>query len=82
MSMSLYGGLVLFSLYLLYDTQNVIKKAETMEEFDPILESLNIYMDIINIFIRIVTILSLDEEQKEEKPKERTNPTRKKLNDE
>ena len=28
-SISIYGGLVLFSLFLLYDTQKIIKMAET-----------------------------------------------------
>lgn len=65
-SMALYGGLILFSMFLLYDTQKVIKKAETYpkynitgrEAFDPINNALSIYTDIINIFIRIFSILS------------------------
>ncbi|XP_014773800.1 growth hormone-inducible transmembrane protein [Octopus bimaculoides] len=62
-SISIYGGLVLFSMFLLYDTQKIIKKAEThpvyaMRPYDPIDSSIGIYMDTINIFIRIVTILS------------------------
>ncbi|RZF37530.1 hypothetical protein LSTR_LSTR008568 [Laodelphax striatellus] len=62
-SISLYGGLLVFSGFLLYDTQKIIKSAEThspyaMEKYDPINRSMSIYMDTINIFIRIVSILS------------------------
>lgn len=40
-SVAIYGGLVLFSMFLLYDTQKVIKRAEThplyaAQKYDPI----------------------------------------------
>lgn len=58
---SLYGGLLVFSGLLLYDTQKTIKKAElhptySMTPYDPINNSLHIYMDILNIFIRMLQI--------------------------
>jgi FtsH-binding integral membrane protein len=56
-SLSVYGGLVLFSGFLLYDTQRIVKKAEHHMHFDPINESISVYMDILNIFIRMVMIL-------------------------
>lgn len=62
-SISLYGGLLLFSGFLLYDTQKIIKRAENQplygaQQFDPVNNSISIYLDTLNIFIRIVTILS------------------------
>lgn len=59
-SISLYGGLLLFSGFLLYDTQKIIKRAETqtMTAFDPVNNSIAIYLDTLNIFIRIVSILA------------------------
>ncbi|XP_075154895.1 growth hormone-inducible transmembrane protein [Haematobia irritans] len=62
-SLSLYGGLILFSGFLLYDTQRIVRKAEmhpqyAMQPFDPINASLSIYMDALNIFIRIAMILA------------------------
>jgi len=62
-SISIYGGLVLFGLFLLYDTQKVMYRAKMhptygVRQFDPINSSLGIYMDTINIFIRIVSILA------------------------
>lgn len=40
-SMSLYGGLILFSGFLLYDTQRIVNKAQTypnhtFQKYDPI----------------------------------------------
>jgi len=62
-AISMYGGLVLFSLFLLYDTQKIIKNAEnypvyTDRPFDPVNSSMSIYMDTLNIFIRIAMMLA------------------------
>jgi len=57
-----YGGLVIFGGFMLYDTQKIIKHAEIttyqQKAYDPINASLHIYMDTINMFIRILIILS------------------------
>jgi len=72
-SIVMYGGLLLFSCFLLYDTQKVIKKAEnhreghvwtgyeyaTVSKFDPINASHHIVMDILNIFVRIAQMLAM-----------------------
>ncbi|BFZ17367.1 hypothetical protein BsWGS_20406 [Bradybaena similaris] len=62
-SMSIYGGLVLFSLFVLYDTQRIIKKAEehpvyAERPFDPVNASIGIYIDTVNIFMRIAMIMA------------------------
>merc|ERR1712039_359429 len=63
-SIAVYGGLVLFGAFLLYDTQKVIHKAEHhpahygAPSFDPVNASIGIYMDTVNIFIRIAMMLA------------------------
>ncbi|XP_067673133.1 growth hormone-inducible transmembrane protein-like [Haliotis asinina] len=62
-SISVYGGLVLFSMFLLYDSQKIIRNAETYptyaaRKYDPVNACIGIYMDTVNIFIRIAMILS------------------------
>ncbi|XP_067285446.1 growth hormone-inducible transmembrane protein [Pseudorasbora parva] len=62
-SVAVYGGLVLFSMFLLYDTQKVVKRAEThplygVQKYDPINACMGIYMDTLNIFMRLVMILA------------------------
>jgi len=63
-SVAMYGGLILFGAFLLYDTQKVIYKAERhpthygAPPFDPVNASIGIYMDTINIFIRIAQLLA------------------------
>jgi len=63
-SVAMYGGLILFGAFLLYDTQKIIHKAERHPNyygaapFDPVNASMSIYMDTINIFIRIAQLLA------------------------
>jgi len=60
---AVYGGLALFGMFLLYDTQKIIHRAEThptygVQVYDPINNSVGIYLDTVNIFIRIAMILA------------------------
>jgi len=47
-------GAFLFSAYIIYDTQQIMKRVNA-EEY--IIAVINLYMDIINLFIKIVKIL-------------------------
>lgn len=57
---SLYGGLALFGAYMIYDTQKLLFEAETQDDqtFDPINSSIKIYLDMVNLFVRIARILA------------------------
>ncbi|GAV02631.1 hypothetical protein RvY_13171 [Ramazzottius varieornatus] len=64
-SISMYGGLLLFSAFLLYNTQRVVRAAEMIppdgygvRKYDPINAMMAIYMDIINIFVRMAALLA------------------------
>jgi len=77
-SIVIYGGLILFSAFLLHDTQRVIKMAEGTHHqymygaeqqlsprgFDPINAQLALYMDVLNIFIRLAMILGGNQRRK------------------
>lgn len=61
-SVAIYGRLVLFSMFLMYDTQESIKYAEvvpvyTVQKYDPINSMLGIYMETLKIFMLVVSIL-------------------------
>ncbi|MCP6646415.1 Bax inhibitor-1 family protein, partial [Klebsiella pneumoniae] len=60
---------VLFSMFLLYDTQKVIKRAEItpmngVQKYDPINSMLGIYMDTLNIFMRVAAMLATGSNRK------------------
>ncbi|TNV76556.1 hypothetical protein FGO68_gene8593 [Halteria grandinella] len=55
-SIWLYGGLLLFGAFVLFDTQKVIFNAKLKSQWDPINESLAIYMDAIILFQRFLII--------------------------
>lgn len=52
----LYGGLLLFSAFTLYDVQKLIHAAKSKAAWDPINESLGIYLDAIILFERFLII--------------------------
>jgi len=61
-AVSLYGGLAVFGGFVLFDTQKILHNARMAEQtgqtLDPISESISLELDFINIFIRMVMILS------------------------
>jgi hypothetical protein len=48
------GGAVLFSLFIVYDTHMLMHKLSP-EEY--ILASINLYLDVLNLFLEILKIL-------------------------
>lgn len=60
-AISLYGGLAVFSGFVLYDTQKILARARMAQAGrmarDPCRESISLELDCINIFVRLVTIL-------------------------
>ncbi|PPQ64242.1 hypothetical protein CVT24_008645 [Panaeolus cyanescens] len=62
-SISLYGGLAVFGGFVLYDTQKILQHARLAERGlmkpDPLKESVSLELDMINIFIRLVQILAM-----------------------
>jgi growth hormone-inducible transmembrane protein len=54
----LYGGLAMAGVYTLYDTQKIIYNAKNQLSYDPINNSLEIYMDSIMFFIRFLILMN------------------------
>jgi FtsH-binding integral membrane protein len=53
----LYGGLALFLGMTMYDMKEVQNRAKRSIYFDPMSQSVGIYLDFVNIFIRLLMIL-------------------------
>eukprot|EP01083_Nonionella_stella_P309102 1093338_1 len=64
MNVSLYGGLGLFGLMTAHDAQRVLHDAQVGGKFDPVSEQMGLYLDTINIFVRIVQILMMSQKRK------------------
>lgn len=54
----LYGGLALFMALTMYDMKEVQIRAKKQSHFDPMAESIKVYMDFINLFVRLALILN------------------------
>lgn len=64
----LYGGLAVFGGFTLYDVQKVLHHArlsnQGLRKRDPVNESVSLELDFINIFIRMVQILGMQQRRK------------------
>jgi len=64
----LYGGLAVFGGFTLYDIQKVLHHArlanQGLKKRDPVNESVSLELDFINIFIRMVQILGMQQRRK------------------
>jgi FtsH-binding integral membrane protein len=49
---------LLFSLYIIYDTNNILLKYKNKDKTDCIMGALNYYLDIINLFTEYLRINS------------------------
>lgn len=56
-NINMYGGIALFSMFVLYDTQKIMMKAKQQAQFDPVQNALSIYLDAINLFVRFAAIM-------------------------
>lgn len=67
-ALSLYGGLAVFGGFVLWDTQKVLHHAQMVQagvkRDDPLAESIGLELDFINIFVRIVQILAMQQNRK------------------
>ncbi|ESO90726.1 hypothetical protein LOTGIDRAFT_191852 [Lottia gigantea] len=61
--LNLYGGLIIFCAFVLYDTQLIIEKRRMGDE-DFVWHAVDLFIDFIQIFRRLLIILSKKEEDK------------------
>jgi len=66
----LYGGLVIFCLYVLYDTQMMVERAEAGST-DVAGHALELYMDVASIFVRLLVILTKNKKNSDEEDNKR-----------
>ncbi|KAK6001667.1 hypothetical protein QM012_002157 [Aureobasidium pullulans] len=64
----LYGGLVVFGGFTLYDIQKILHHARLSErgliKRDPVNEAISLELDFINIFVRMVQILAMQQNRR------------------
>jgi FtsH-binding integral membrane protein len=59
----LYGGLMVFSGYIVYDTQLMVEKAHA-GQYDVAEHALQLWLDFVAVFVRVLIILLRNAEKK------------------
>merc|ERR1711881_9995 len=62
-NVSLYAGTAIFALFILFDTQLIVEK-HIRGDNDYIWHSVELFLDFINLFRRLIIILGLNEKKK------------------
>ena len=64
--LEIYGGLMIFAGYVLLDTQMIVERAGA-GDFDEVRHALDLFVNLIQIFVRILVILMKNAQKNEEK---------------
>ncbi|OQS03537.1 Bax inhibitor 1 isoform X2 [Thraustotheca clavata] len=62
----MYLGLFVFCAYVLFDTQMIIERA-SLGDRDFILHALTLFLDFVNLFVRLISIIMRNQQQKDKK---------------
>jgi len=62
-NIQLYGGLLMFCGYILFDTQMIIEKA-SMGQRNPVRHALELFIDFVGLFVRVLIILMKNNDKK------------------
>jgi len=63
---SIYFGVLVFSGFVIFDTQLIIERAD-MGHTDYVVDALNLFLDAVNIFVRLIAILAKNKGEKRRK---------------
>jgi len=69
-SVELYLGVALFSAFVMYDTQLIIRRSDSGDK-DYLQHSFDLYLDFVSLFVRILIILAKNAERNDKKDKRR-----------
>lgn len=74
-NLELYGGLLMFAAYILYDTQLIVERASA-GEMDEVRHALDLLIDVFGLFVRILLILVKNQEKESERRRKEDNKRR------